>query len=226
MAWRSGLANFFLRASCPICKRPSQGVFCRDCDRQIDAYFPGRMPDEAGLLPVSVYCWGRYDGALKRAIAACKFEGARAIAIALGRKLGQHWQQEVRQPPAQVVVPIPLHPQKLKKRGFNQAEVMAASFCAVTGLECRPRWLRRVKETKPQIETRSRQERESNLANAFALGETVRPQSVVVFDDILTSGATLRAAIALLEQHQLRVAGVIVLARTELGTRQWEGRNV
>jgi predicted amidophosphoribosyltransferase len=46
----------------------------------------------------------------------------------------------------------------------------------------------------------------------------VPPQSVMVFDDILTSGATLREAITLLEQHQLRVSGVIVLARTAVMT--------
>ncbi len=169
-------------------------------------------------MPVPVYCWGHYDGALKRAIAACKFQGAQVVAQSLGYKVGAWWRRDIGQAPAQVVIPIPLHARKLQQRGFNQAEVMAQSFCRLTGLRCRPRWLQRIKETKPQIETRSRAERAANLAHAFALGAMVPPQSVMVFDDILTSGATLREAITLLEQHQLRVSGVIVLARTAVMT--------
>jgi predicted amidophosphoribosyltransferase len=85
-------------------------------------------------------------------------------------------------------------------------------------LPCHPQLLRRVKDTKPQMQTKSKQERQQNLAKAFAVASNssaAKLRSVILFDDIYTTGTTIREAIATLANHQIAVRGVIVLARPE-----------
>jgi ComF family protein len=171
-----------------------------------------------------LFSWGVYDGALKRAIATCKYEHHPEIATLLGAKMAQAWQQDpstkqlFRKFGSISAVPIPLHPQRLQARGFNQAEILARSFCAEAGYRCFPQALIRTKNTKPQIETKNIRERESNLAKAFEIG-TVSGlgKSIILVDDIYTSGSTVREAIATLTAAKITVSAVVVLAKPRLG---------
>jgi ComF family protein len=168
-----------------------------------------------------LFSWGVYDGALKRAIAACKYERHPEIATHLGAKMGQAWQQDARVTSLLgrfEVIPVPLHPQRLKLRGFNQAEVLARGFCAEVGCQCFPHALIRKKNTKPQIETKSKRERESNLDRAFTVGKVSElGKSIILIDDIYTSGATVREAIAALKASEITVSAVVVLAKPKFG---------
>lgn len=216
------------QANCPLCKRPADGILCKDCDRQITAYqSTDFLQKDQPIAPeIPLYSWGIYDGALKRAIATCKYENHPEIMEVVGEKIGATWQ---RSPNSQAitqnhqklsVIPIPLHDNKLKSRGFNQAEILARHFCAITNLSCQTQWLRRVKDTKAQMQTKSTQERDQNLSQAFAVSLPKKsPQnklrSVILFDDIYTTGATIREAIATLTSSNIIVRGVIVLARPQ-----------
>jgi predicted amidophosphoribosyltransferase len=116
------------------------------------------------------------------------------------------------------VIPIPLHPHRQQERGFNQAEVLASSFCLEVGCRCFSSALRRIKNTKPQITTKSKQEREGNLERAFAVGQVSElGKSVILLDDIYTSGVTVREAIAALKTAGIVVNGVVVLAKPKFG---------
>lgn len=127
--------------------------------------------------------------------------------------------QALIQSPKISVIPIPLHATKLKSRGFNQAEVLARHFCAITRLPCYPNLLQRVKDTKAQMQTKSMKEREENLANAFTVASkassTHNSRSVILFDDIYTTGVTISEAIASLASSNITVRGVIVIARPQ-----------
>jgi predicted amidophosphoribosyltransferase len=116
------------------------------------------------------------------------------------------------------VIPIPLHSQRLQERGFNQAELLAHSFCLEVGCRCLPHALSRIKNTKPQIQTKSKQEREINLEQAFAVGQVSElSKSVILLDDIYTSGVTVREAIAALKTSGITVQAVVVLAKPKFG---------
>ncbi len=204
--------DIFLKANCPICGRSTPNVICQDCDRQITAC---KSPKFDLADQVSLFSWGNYDGALKRAIAVCKFENHPELAKPLGQKIAIAWDANSIKPLIKSkVVPIPLHPEKLKARGFNQAELLARSFCAHTGLAIAPQLLQRIKNTKPQIATKNRQERQQNLNEAFIATKTSDP--VILFDDIYTSGATIKEAIAAMALVKVKVVGIIVLARPQI----------
>ncbi len=207
------LLNLFLESQCPLCQRPTPQEFCQDCTRQLQrCKLSNHQEFWQGELPVFV--WGNYSGTLKRAIAALKYDNQPQIAKPLGQWLAQAWLNSQPQQKL-VVVPIPLHAAKLKIRGYNQAELLAESFCHFTGLGLQPQGLKRIKATDAQFSL-SGSQREENLADAFVLGTEFhrqRPNNrVLLLDDIYTTGATVRSAVQALQKQGIAVYGVVAIA--------------
>jgi len=162
--------------------------------------------------------WGQYGGLLKRAIAALKYEQHPQLARPLGSYLGKTW-LTVSAPASTflkpIVVPIPLHREKQKQRGYNQAELIARSFCAMTGLELKPQGLKRIKNTKALFGL-TPEEREQTVAQAFMIGKGLKSgQSVLILDDIYTTGTTGHIAQMTLQQAGINVIGVAAIAASQ-----------
>ena len=164
-----------------------------------------------------MFVWGSYGGVLKRAIAALKYDNHPHLARPLGHWLAQTWLKSPvgTQAKKLTVVPIPLHAVKLKKRGYNQAELIAQSFCDVTGYKQQPFGLERMRETEAQFGL-SVQAREQNLTDALKIGKSFQkspPTSpVLLVDDIYTTGATVRSAAQALQKRGIGVYGVVAIA--------------
>jgi ComF family protein len=163
---------------------------------------------------------------LRRAIATLKYNNQPQIAYPLGQWMGQGWLDATKLRPSRstskttVVVPIPMHPAKQRKRGYNQAELLAQGFCQVTGLALQAHGLERIKETDAQFSL-SADDRAKNLADAFTVSRELRRRSslsVLILDDIYTTGATVKSAIQAFQQQHILVAGLVVLARTQKQT--------
>jgi len=167
--------------------------------------------------------WGEYGGTLKRAIAALKYEGNPQLAKPLGGWLAESW---LSFPELAIdnltVVPIPLHPEKLKQRGFNQAELLAASFCELTGLPLQRHGLERVKNTQALFAL-TPQQRKAEMKDALSLGKDFRRRlprdRVLLVDDIYTSGTTVKSAIKILRESGISVYGTVALASPTKGDR-------
>lgn len=208
--------NFFLKPSCPLCSRPAEICFCDDCQTQLtECQFPPGLRWTKGI---PVFIWGRYEGALKQAIAKLKYHDCPEIAQPLGESLARSWVNTAESTLNQlVVVPIPMFAAKQKKRGYNQAELIARSFCRVTGLPLKANGLKRIRATTAQHQLSTTQ-RQDNLKGAFAVGQDfkrrTRGYSVILVDDIFTSGATIKGAIQTLKRAKIPVAGVVAIATT------------
>jgi ComF family protein len=206
--------NLFLKSNCPLCDRTAENVFCRYCERQLqetqltqpDRYWQGDLP---------LFAWGTYEGTVKQSMAKLKYDGIRSIGELYGQWLGTSWQQfpPPNTPPKLIVIPIPLHSEKLQTRGFNQAELIARSFCHITGHQL-DLSLQRTRSTAAQFGL-SKSARAENVAGAFNIDShtALKPRStVLLIDDIYTTGATVRAAAAALTSAQINVCGVAVVA--------------
>lgn len=213
----NSLLSLFLQSNCPLCDRPAEAEVCQYCHRQLQRC-QIENPTElwGGNLPVLV--WGNYGGTLKRAIATLKYNNHPQLARPLGFWLGEVWLKSAMAQGRQklTVVPIPLHRSKQQKRGFNQAALIAQSFCQFTGYSYKPYGLERVRETQAQFSL-SRQERVDNLSEAFVLGKSFRRHApvspVLLVDDIYTTGATVKSATQTLQGQGIEVYGVVAIAR-------------
>ncbi|MBW4476858.1 MAG: ComF family protein [Tolypothrix brevis GSE-NOS-MK-07-07A] len=208
------LLSLFLQSNCPLCQRQTSEEFCQYCLKQLHSCHLAN-PNSRWQESIPVFAWGKYGGSLKRAIAVMKYENHPQIARPLGQWLGEAWLNSFSTDRRLIVVPIPLHPSKQKKRGYNQAALIAESFCQTTGLKLKQNGLARVQETEAQFGL-SPLEREKNLAKAFALGKDFsqfRPNvPVLLIDDICTSGATAKSAVEVLHQCGIAVEGIAAIA--------------
>jgi ComF family protein len=214
--------NLFLKSNCPLCQRPAAGEFCPYCHKQLQrcqSTDPGRFWHSEQR----VFVWGEYGGALKRAISALKYDGNPQLAQPLGGWLAEAW---LSFPELAIdnltVVPIPLHQEKLKERGFNQAELLAESFCELTGLPLQRHGLERVKNTQALFALTPRQ-RQAEMKNALSLGKDFRRRRprdrVLLVDDIYTSGTTVKSAIQILKLSGISVYGTVALATPNKSNR-------
>jgi ComF family protein len=205
--------NLFLKSNCPLCSRAATEAFCKYCQRQIQEcqlieparYWQGNLP---------LFAWGKYEGVIKRSIGKLKYDGYQSIADLYGTWLGESWQMSspLDRATKLIVIPIPLHAEKLASRGFNQAESIARSFCQVTGAKL-DLSLHRTRSTVAQFGL-SKAARQENVAGAFSLirSSLKAGDSVLLIDDIYTTGSTVRAAASGLRSIDVQVCGVAVVA--------------
>jgi ComF family protein len=195
------LGDYSRVASCSGCALPSSLSICAACATQ--------APPWASCVAAKVYA-----SVWKDLISSFKFEGQAGLAYFLG--------QQMRHKPAiaqlvqacDYLVPVPLSAQRLRQRGFNQALLLAQQLCKQ---RCLAQGLIRWRDTAAQSGL-SRQQRLGNLAQAFMVppqsAQRLRGKRVVLVDDVMTTGATMRACtLALLSAGVLKV-DVVVLART------------
>jgi ComF family protein len=118
---------------------------------------------------------------------------------------------------AEALVPVPMYPKKRRRRGYNQAEELAAAFSRLTDVPTLYDYLKRVKDTRPQAGL-TPAERANNLQGAFALGKKIELKSFILIDDICTTGETLDVCVNLLRQggaEQIRCLTLAVAVKHE-----------
>lgn len=204
----------FLESRCKFCQRTTVDTLCEYCSARLASH-QFLKSDRLNLYKSkSVYAWGHYDGQLKRAIAQMKYQNQPEIGNLLGAQLGKAWiDSEFGKLWHKItVVPIPMHPKKQKERGFNQAEIMARSFCRLTGYQKSDRVLMRIRETEAMFNLSSRIERAKNLQGALQVDKLPK-HPVLLIDDIYTTGTTVNEAVEVLRQKKIKVVGVAVAAK-------------
>ena len=156
-----------------------------------------------------------YEGTARTAVHRLKYSGLRAIAPSMAGPMAQ----ALASSPvlADVVVPVPLHPSRLRQRGYNQALLLARHVAEAVGLPVRDDLLRRLVAGTPQVDARSIDERRANVAGAFGLapGADVSGLRVVLVDDVLTTGSTLDATAGALKRGGARSVHALAFAREQ-----------
>lgn len=118
----------------------------------------------------------------------------------------------VQPPAADCVIPMPLHPERERWRGFNQSR----ELCKALRLPYREAYLQRVKHTEMQAKLSGRAARIKNIKGAFRAGIEVYNQTILLVDDIVTSGSTVHEASRTLKKAGAQSVIVFALARAQL----------
>lgn len=157
---------------------------------------------------------GPYDGPLRELILRMKHASGEGLAEVLGLLWAGYAGPALRAAGATVVVPVPLHWRRHWQRGYNQSEALARAVAAGLRLPCRPRWLRRVRHTPHQTHQPA-SARADNVRGAFRSRAALAGHTVLLVDDVMTTGSTAgEAARALRRAGAARVV-VAVLARAQ-----------
>ena len=207
--------------TCVSCARvldaPTRSPVCDTCWSRI-----GRFPAPgSNLVPFSstladVRAIGPFDDVLRDVVHGLKFQGRRTLATRLSPLLAEAAGDLL--DAAHAVVPVPLHPWRQWRRGYNQAELLASTL----GRPLR-HLLRRRRATPPQTALDGHA-RQHNVRHAFALGgwmpgaadrarRLIKDRTLVLVDDVLTTGATLDACARVLRQAGARDVHAVVVAR-------------
>lgn len=215
---------------CEACKRPGT-YFCRDCitkitpltlpccprcDRPIDKraaeMSPGPCRDCRRQFPSlnGLRVFGAYDSPLKEAIHALKYTRFPAVARPLGESLADKWQAQGIA--VDGVIPVPLHAERVRQRGYNQSALLAEVLCDRLGLPLHENVVQRVRPTRPQVGL-THQERLQNVVDAFEADSGVAGRTWLLVDDVCTSGATLEGCAAALRAKGAGQVWALVLAR-------------
>lgn len=140
-----------------------------------------------------------------------KYGNLRAIAAPLASLIAEYVESSLLD--ADVLVPVPLHPRRLRERGYNQSALLANGLAKLIGLPVDETSLRRVKFVLPQARTGSVEERRTNVAGVFACTGGVKGKRVVLIDDVSTSGATLNSCASALKSAGASAVWGLTLAR-------------
>lgn len=113
------------------------------------------------------------------------------------------------------IIPVPLHPKRERERGYNQAAFLAEGIGEFTGAPVLKDVLVKTRETKPQAETESWQERQENITGCFSVKnpDPIAGQNIILVDDVFTSGATMNEAVKTLRSAGARQIVALVIAK-------------
>ena len=110
------------------------------------------------------------------------------------------------------MTPVPLHPRRMRGRGYNQSALLADHVSRISGLPVRD-LLKRTRDTPPQANLGGRSQRQDNVEGGFTCREDVRGAKVVLVDDVVTSGSTMAACAQALKKRGAASVWGIALAR-------------
>jgi ComF family protein len=171
-------------------------------------HFYGRIPVEWG----SALFYFSNLGKTQRLLHALKYEHRAIIGEQLGRLMGQRLLALHRHVDGDCIVPVPLHPRKKLKRGYNQSACFGRGLSEALDVPMRTDLIRRVRHTPTQTGL-DRQLRHENVRTAFQLisGKNIKNLHIIMVDDVLTTGATLEAcAMPFLDEDGVKISFVTI----------------
>ncbi|MGB5926504.1 MAG: ComF family protein [Dehalococcoidia bacterium] len=217
--------SFFPRR-CVGCGRVG-GFLCPECLRKLPRLVPpfcprcGR-PQASGIVCPS--CWQRpteidgirspfrFDEVVRKSVHELKYRNLKAISPCLAELLADYLKENPL--PGEALVSVPLHPRRLRERGYNQSGLLARELGKRIGLPVIEDCLIRVKQAQPQVRAVDVEERRSNVADAFVCrDERVKGKETILIDDVCTSGATLESCAAVLKNRGATSVWGLTLAR-------------
>ncbi len=200
--YSSSFFSWLYPSRCALCAVLGDAPICDLCWQDFDpvdhvqSHFDGPLDVSANVL--------RYNGRVSQAVRRLKYSRATALAQILAAMI-EEGAERMGLTDYDLVVPVPIHWSRRCTRGFNQAELLTL------GLTTKPSVLRRAKRTKPQAGL-SREARMTNLVGAFRASPIVAGKSVLLIDDVLTSGQTARECSKALKAAGATKVGALALA--------------
>jgi ComF family protein len=219
MSWFSDFLSLFFPRLCAACDAAllrHEEVLCTLClhqlpltgfhhqdDNAVSRIFWGRV----NMAHAATWCYFQKGGKVQHIIHQMKYKGRKEIGVYLGRMYGRDLMDSVLYREVEVIVPVPLHRCKQRKRGYNQSEYIARGLAESMKLPLDSKSLVRVTHSESQTK-KSRLKRWENVKEIFVVkdAKTLENKHILLVDDVLTTGATIEAC----ARELLKIPGVRV----------------
>ena len=205
----SGLLDLVYPTYCLVCEQESEDYLCAKCIESIDTISPP-VCRKCGIPTEEYMCFecrernyvftmarsaAIYDGSLRNAIHLFKYSRRIVLADPLAQLMIRCLPDTRLVGKFDIVVPIPIHPSRMRERGFNQAEELARRLCEAINIPMNTQVLYKLKKTRHQANL-PEDERLINLQGSFAVrnADMIRGRRVLIVDDVMTTGSTLNEA--------------------------------
>ncbi len=228
----SHVLRFLFPWVCCVCRKPLPYIedrgFCSDCWVRLPRLqgpvcrFCGiSLPEGGGRCfdcrdgrpEALLRAAGLYEEGLRAAVLRFKFSGRQTLAGPLAVLMAWAWRQYPELHAAQVLVPVPIHPKRLRERGFDQTKQLAESLGHLIGRPVEP-LLERLLWKKPQTDF-NRAERQTNVVGAFR-ARLKTDCDVLLIDDVCTTSATLWECAKVLRRAGARRVSALVVAKDQV----------
>ncbi|MBN2743479.1 ComF family protein [Breznakibacter xylanolyticus] len=204
--YREALSHLIFPRMCILCHNPllakEKGI-CRHCTEKlpftriegtkgnvVEQLFWGKVPIERAAALLNF----RKGERPQKILHYIKYRNAKDLAIHMGNVMGERLLQNGMMHDIDLIVPVPLHPRRLKKRGYNQSELIAQGIAQATGITRHSNILIRTTHTETQTR-KNRFDRFNNVNRVFELDrpEHIAGKHILLVDDVITTGSTLEA---------------------------------
>ena len=190
---------------CDICADPGVSGACRSCQGIASS---GSLHIDGIRAPYLM------EGLVREVVHAFKYRNYRVAAPLLASALAQFLDEKPM--PGDTLAPVPLHPKKLRERGYNQAGLLARGLAKATGMPVNGNLLSRTRHGQAQAFSASRQQRRENIKEAFECRANVSGRNIILVDDVCTTGSTLDACAHALKEAGAHSVWAIVVARERM----------
>ena len=205
-----GALDLIMPPHCALCGELGSWLCtaCSDAILALNQTYRDALPTPSGLVALDAVAPHR--GPARGVVHQLKYGGLRVLAAPMAALMASSCPGALVS--ADLLAPVPLHPRRVRRRGYNQALLLAEALAAHTDSAVRPTLLERTRDTRSQVGL-SRAERRANVGGAFALHERLDGQRVLLIDDVCTTGATLSACAVALHAAGARCVAALTFAR-------------
>lgn len=229
MRWLRPLTDLLyppLCAGCGLLRPLDQHIFCIECLSQLPetgfhhhaenpftTHFAGRVR----LLTGASFLFFTRGGATQRLLHSIKYNNQSDLITTIGRWYGHQLAQTDLWKGIEVIVPVPLHWKKQRKRGYNQSAVFGAAIGDIMNIPCYQKALLRVTHDR-SLTGMNRMQRVETIGSSFLVARPalVKDKHVLLVDDVLTTGATLESCALALEKTPVASLRMVTIACGEL----------
>ncbi len=195
------LLDYIYKKKCYICSSSKgNSLFCNNCYEKLD-YLPFKPVETIDNIDIFSCCY--YKNSIQKLIRGLKYHNKKELSFYQAKIMSDYWKNIKEKENNYLVIPVPLHKDRLKQRKYNHMDLVAQDFCKLNGYCLNTNIVKRIKNTSPQYKL-TKKEREKNLSGAFKIEIKEKITTpILLIDDITTTGSTLLEII-----KELKKAGI------------------
>lgn len=208
--------EFIFLPSCGVCGKLGEGYLCTKCEKELEKYviapadkYPVQRRENDTILHVFAY-----KDLVRNLIISYKFNDKSYLYKTFCEFMVKNKKVFDFIKSYDIIIPVPMHKSKIRKRGYNQSELIAKELAKKLEIKIDTKVLIKIRNNKVQS-TLNKKEREENTKNVYKIRNEakIKNKKILIFDDIYTTGATVNACVQELKKANVAKIGILTLAK-------------